>query len=481
MFQRKAEARVEMAWGSGELKSCESLISRVELNDPTLKELVVLPMKTFGGSEVERLASILESGKNTHLTLLAASGHSVSPVALGRLGAVIASGKCNLVGLAIGDQKMGDAGVAALCASLESVNGGKLAVLDLAWKDISSAGMMSLGKTFGLSKHLKQLVLSRNEEIGDDGVRAFYESLSDANNASIMESLETLDLAACNLGPLGMEALTKILTNCPKRHLALTLTSNPLKAGSSASISTLLCGTSRIRLLYLAHCEIGDTGVEQLSASIECEKCIGLSVLDLSHNGIGPEGANKLALVMWRNGINHLENLVELVLAGNNLGHVGVQSLVQALVHKTEDGNLASGNSTLTSLDLTQTNCGNDGAVAILRCTALKKVRLFNNKLGNSGFIAIARELRGGHVSIEQLDVGGNNATKEGVIGVIDAVGTILKEIDSKLNTLEVGGNETGFEVEEAIKRMKTTRPGLDVARDKPRPQQNEVDSLHCP
>jgi len=342
LFQRKAEARVEMAWGSGELKSCESLISRVELNDPTLKELVVLPMKTFGGSEVERLASILESGKNTHLTLLAASGHSVPPVALGRLGAVIAS-------------------------------------------------------------------------------------------------------------------------------------------GSSASISTLLCGTSRIRLLYLAHCEIGDTGVEQLSASIECEKCIGLSVLDLSHNGIGPEGANKLALVMWRNGINHLENLVELVLAGNNLGHVGVQSLVQALVHKTEDGNLASGNSTLTSLDLTQTNCGNDGAVAIMRCTALKKVRLFNNKLGNSGFIAIARELRGGHVSIEQLDVGGNNATKEGVIGVIDAVGTILKEIDSKLNTLEVGGNETGFEVEEAIKRMKTTRPGLDVARDKPRPQQNEVDSLHCP
>lgn len=45
--------------GSGGLKSCESLISRVELNDPTLKELVVLPMKTFGGSEVERLASIL--------------------------------------------------------------------------------------------------------------------------------------------------------------------------------------------------------------------------------------------------------------------------------------------------------------------------------------------------------------------------------------------------------------------------------------
>ena len=68
--------------------------------------------------------------------MLAASGHSVPPVALGRLGAVIASGKCNLVGLAIGDQKMGDAGVAALCASLESVNGGKLAVLDLAWKDM---------------------------------------------------------------------------------------------------------------------------------------------------------------------------------------------------------------------------------------------------------------------------------------------------------------------------------------------------------
>lgn len=45
--------------GTGGLKSCDSLLSRVENNDPILKELIILPMKNFGGTEVERLASSL--------------------------------------------------------------------------------------------------------------------------------------------------------------------------------------------------------------------------------------------------------------------------------------------------------------------------------------------------------------------------------------------------------------------------------------
>jgi hypothetical protein len=40
-------------------KSCQSLLDRVEQNDPLLIELVILPNKIFGASEVDRLAEII--------------------------------------------------------------------------------------------------------------------------------------------------------------------------------------------------------------------------------------------------------------------------------------------------------------------------------------------------------------------------------------------------------------------------------------
>lgn len=77
-----------------------------------------------------------ESGKNTNLISLTASGHSVSPAALEKLGSAIASGKSNLCRLAIGNQRMGDDGVMAFCNPLEATHGRKLEVLDFDRKDM---------------------------------------------------------------------------------------------------------------------------------------------------------------------------------------------------------------------------------------------------------------------------------------------------------------------------------------------------------
>jgi len=43
----------------GAAKSCDALLTRVERNDATLQELVILSNKTFGAAEVERLAAAL--------------------------------------------------------------------------------------------------------------------------------------------------------------------------------------------------------------------------------------------------------------------------------------------------------------------------------------------------------------------------------------------------------------------------------------
>ena len=44
--------------------------------------------------------------------------------------------------------------------------------------------------------------------------------------------------------------------------------------------------------------------------------------------------------------------------------------------------------------------------------------------------------------------------------------------MESKLATLEIGGNEVGEIVEEILREMETTRPEIDVARDRPSVEQ---------
>jgi hypothetical protein len=124
------------AWGKGgTARSCDELLKRVEDNDPSLVDLVILSLKTFGSGEVHRLAKCLASGVNTHLLSLSASGHCVPPDALKALGAALATRKSNLTSLAIGDSTMGDVGVCALCQGLASgENTLRLEVIDLSWK-----------------------------------------------------------------------------------------------------------------------------------------------------------------------------------------------------------------------------------------------------------------------------------------------------------------------------------------------------------
>ena len=43
----------------GSIRSCDALLKRVEDNDPKLTELVILPMKTFGLADMERLSNAI--------------------------------------------------------------------------------------------------------------------------------------------------------------------------------------------------------------------------------------------------------------------------------------------------------------------------------------------------------------------------------------------------------------------------------------
>jgi hypothetical protein len=89
--------------------------------------------------------------------------------------------------------------------------------------------------------------------------------------------------------------------------------------------------------------------------------------------------------------------------------------------------------------------------------------------MGSPGIIAAAPLLRGGHPSLVQLDMGGNDAKEEAVENLLREIIDINTSFDSALRIIELGGNEIGESVELALKDLKAVHPELDVARDKPK------------
>jgi hypothetical protein len=209
-------------------KSCDALLKRVEENDVNLTDLVILPSKSFGGPEVERLAAALS--ENTHLKSLSASGHAVPPTALRVLAQAMVQ-STTFTKIAVGDKDMGDEGVIALCSS----GCGNMEVLDLAYKSVSEKGMKVLGETFGNSTRLMELNLSRNPTIGNQGLVAFCEAVS---GDVLLPNLHTLNIAECEIGAEGVGCLSTLLvqTGCT----TLGLASNPLGASSCSSLIPLL-------------------------------------------------------------------------------------------------------------------------------------------------------------------------------------------------------------------------------------------------
>lgn len=496
------------AWGQGgAAKSCNALLTRVENNDPVLKELVILPSKIFGPVEANRLASAIGSGINTHLTCITASGHALPPSLLSIIGAAIASAaskenriddKGGIVRIALGDKAMGDEGVVALCEPLESGSGCRLELVDLGWKGLSKKGMTALGKTFGISPTILSLNLSRNTKVGDDGLASFCAAAIERsrNNSRASEErelgptvfpvLKQLNLSECNITSCGLKSLSEFLllgkervvssnshSNSSNANLSLQLNSNPIGNGGMMSIAPLISHSPSSVLISLSmiECDIGDEGIRALTSALEnsgpCRE--GLQFLDLSKNKIGPEGGRLLGESLKRlcleTGSSSWGSLTELHLAGNPLESEGVVGLCNGIYNN---------GSSVVNLNICETSCGSEGAIAALRLPTLTSLRLFNNKLGSEGFEKITPLLKGGHVNLVNLDLGGNSAETDAVVGLLRV---FLEKMDgentaSALRVLEIGGNEIGDGAEVVFKEIEAQMPELDIARDRPKVQQ---------
>lgn len=343
------------------------------------------------------------------------------------------------------------------------------------------SGLHSIGKTFGPSNFLCHLDLSRNGSVGDEGIESFAIAAitSAGSNSTSFPSLETLILSECNIGPTGMQSLSDLLLGCQNNRMTpldLSINSNPIGPNGCEALSNLCAIPDRgsvLSHLRLSQCSIGDAGIIILSNAASANPCIGLTVLDLSDNNITSDGARTFAASL----VNSWPNLVELNFSKNELGCEGVTSVTGSLVSMGDGINNKSAterNSTSKNIDLSGTSCGIEGAKAALQSTGLVTLRLFDNKLGSAGFHSIATLLRGGHQSIENLDLGGNNADEESVVAVLNAIADKTENGPaSKLSVLEIGGNKFGDEAQEALEKLSRVWPLLDVAHDKPVREEN--------
>ena len=313
--------------------------------------------------------------------------------------------------------------------------------------------MASIIKVFGSSSKMKMLNVARNEFVG-----AYFASRPETN--ATFAALCELNLSECGINPDSCSGLAEFIQSITAPNLILNLNNNPIGAKGMAILSSHV-NQETIKTLYVSNCGLGDDGLQSIIDACTENRLSGLRVLDASKNGISPKGIQYIASRL-EEGHSCFSQLEELNFASNHLDESSVYSLAKALEKRRMDGATA-----LKALDLSETNCTVIGAKSIIQMVGLEDLRLFNNDLGNEGFVEIGNVLKGGHSSLKTLDLGGNRANEASVASVLQAV-SAKEPLENTLKVLVVGGNEGGPIVERMVKEVKRSHPEIDIARDRP-------------
>lgn len=453
-------ANVIMPWGPSS-KSCKSLIDRIERNDPTLTDLAILPTKTFGDAELDRLSDILTNAtEKLHWKSLSASGHVVSHDALFRFGAAIAaacnSGFGSLSGLAIGNCETRSKGVSMFADGLlKTIEDGvdcTLESLDFSYKGMEEAGFVALSRLTERCASIQKVDVSRNDLCGG-GRYTDFPSL-------LFPKVQELDLTSCNLDPdLATFVMKRLFDKTSITPRTLRLANNnfpqlPLFR-NLAEMEVPIDG------IYASNCELADGALIGCDTSTAETVSKHARVLDLSNNKLTEKGLTPLVKSLIMGPQSPWKMLTEINLAGNQIGATGILLLSGAMNSRRQV-------SQITVLDASETGCTVEGAIRLISSVPnLLNVRLFNNNLGSNGFLAMANARCFELSTIETLDLSGNGASQEAVVALLEMLLDVVRGAGCSLKTLVIGGNEGGPDVERVIEQIQRIRPDLDIARDK--------------
>ena len=577
-----------MVWGSSSLRSCASLLDKIERNNNNnknndddgnnIEELIFLSTKIVTKSDWEHFIRIIQSQKDCRtLKYLRASGHSmIDKQTAYQLGQVIYESSQYIPWslVAIGDNQMGSSSSSSsnnrkinnelqqldgFISGLLFVNNSttttttttttddddertrttttttktaplRLAALDLSYKGLSEENLYTILQLTRQCQELKHLDLSRNPGFfqypqppqpqplllldTDDDKEETKNNDDDKNtqHCSTQQPLPTppppmfpfiqhLNMTANDIDGFNAKHLLNDLTMSNSCHV-LYLSDNPI--GRQPSFDLLRLCPESIQELHLANCCLDDT-------SLRCgtTKSLCLESIDLSNNNLSSNSMENLAT--WFTS-SHSIRLRNLNISNNPLTQVGVETLV---LHGLLSRYQQDASNRLLTLDLSQTQCGIQGALIAVQSSHVSSLRLFDNQLGNDGFYALASQFVNGQhgttTTLENLDLAANGASESAVIDLLRSLipttatttttannhhnKTTLHQQDYQsaatppsslsppppspppssslmLKTIVVGGNEVGEELEKLIQEIHIVHPELDIARDQRRRRQ---------
>ena len=270
--------------------------------------------------------------------------------------------------------RIGDEGAAALVSSLDSRSNFKFHLFGNCISDSIIARVCS--------KNNRELLqtLDITNCIGDEGLACIDSLMKEwTPPLSTVKTLHTLYLQSCNNSPDGIKCVANILSRFTSLQSVSLIDMNICDEGVRLMSGSLqwCC----ISVLILSHNKIGDDGARAIAHALR--GCEVLSVLDLSGNGIQDAGTEALSDAL------RSCKLQRLSLASNCIGPSGALAVAGVLKHVYKS---------LGTLDLSCNRLGDVGAVCLAgglkHCSCLKHLHLNCNFVGDDGAMALARCLQ---------------------------------------------------------------------------------------
>ncbi|XP_059008734.1 ribonuclease inhibitor isoform X1 [Mustela lutreola] len=193
----------------------------------------------------------------------------------------VVAAKPSLQVLDLGDNKLGDQGIATLCSSLLH-SSSQIRVLWLWHCDITTTGCRDLCRVIRAKQSLKEMNLADNV-LGDEGARLLCESVLEPGC-----QLQALWMKTCSFTTASCASFGEMLAQ-NKHLMELHLSCNKLgDAGVRELCEGLRQPGTVLRELWIGDCDVGDEGCASL-ASLLLVNC-SLRELDLSNNCMSEEG-----------------------------------------------------------------------------------------------------------------------------------------------------------------------------------------------